>query len=601
MHAGSRMSERQFRLILVGCGAMAALPLILLGFPSQAHDTITHLRWSHNFANGFWAGTLYPRWLPDLNFGCGSPAFFYYPPVPYWASSLFAPLAGLAGPEAAAWRALGWASSLGLILSGQTAYGCFRALTSPIRACVMAAVYMIAPYHLSIDLLERAAYAEFWAFAWMPLAFEGLIRLAKDGGWAWEKLVCGLALLFMTHLPTTLIFMPFVLLFALAQGTRTYARAFGGIAAACGVAAAFLVPALTTQGSTNLRRDAFPYELTFFFPNMNLESPLFSMDGFNLRLLWSFVLLVLVWFICYGVAVCERLTWATGRDRMVWLGLGLVALLMMLPPGNVIYKLIPVFQWIQFAWRFLAPATLIICVLIIVFWPTRDSSHIHRVLHAATICGIAMFGICMAWMRYEVSTLAPADGLPNVQLNAKDVNEYLPCQGNIAAARDLSGQMGNSRTRILDGTAQLSVLTWEGRFLQLQVKAATAAQVLVRQFYYPGWTARTAENRELAVVPHKETGLLLLAAPRGEHALTVRLTAGPAEKTGWTVTLLTLAGCVFKWRAGRRRGERRDEGCELHETRELTGANEENQISSPVPNFAEPATPRETKITKGIG
>lgn len=541
----------QFRLILAGLGGVAALPLLLYGFTFHAHDTVCHLRWAHHFSAGFWSGTVYPRWLPDINFGCGSPSFFYYPPAPYWAASLFTPLAGTD------WQALGWASALGLILSGQAAYGCFRALAPSAPAFLVAALYLIAPYHLAIDLVERGAYAEFWAFVWMPLALGGLIRLTKDEPWAWEKLVFGLALLFMTHLPTTLTFMLFVLLFALSRGVRLYARACGAIVAACALAAVFLVPALTTQGYTNLRRNPFPYELTFFFPTLDLRAPLYSMDPFNQRLLWIFCGLAAVWLLCYALALVDRLTWGTGRMRLTWLALGLIVMLMMLPVSNLVYRLIPVFQWIQFSWRFLAPATLVFCVLLIVFWPGPRSSRLRWAAHGIAIAALMFSGWLMAAVQYERAGLLPSarsgQDAHSTNLDARDANEYLPRQADLAAARE---QMGESRARILQGAGEVSVLEWQARRIRLRVEAAGSAEVVVRQFYYPGWTGTTAGGQPLGVEPDPKTGLIRLRVPEGERTVALRLVAGPAEKAGWAITLLTIvglaAGPLFKLRRARR-------------------------------------------------
>ena len=198
---------------------MAALPSHIVWFSVPgAMTACCALRWLHHFSAGFWSGTYTRGRSRTSTLAAAAPASFIILPCRFGAGSLFAPLVGLAGTEAVDWRALSWASSLGLVLSGQTAYGCFRAFSSPTRAFVGAVLYMIAPYHLAIDLLERAAYAEFWAFVWMPLALGGVIRLMKNEPWAWEKTTCGLALLYMTHLPGTLVFMPFVLLFACAQG-----------------------------------------------------------------------------------------------------------------------------------------------------------------------------------------------------------------------------------------------------------------------------------------------------------------------------------------------------------------------------------------------
>ena len=34
-----------------------------------------------------WSGELYPRWLLGMNSGFGSPTFFVYGPLPYYAAA----------------------------------------------------------------------------------------------------------------------------------------------------------------------------------------------------------------------------------------------------------------------------------------------------------------------------------------------------------------------------------------------------------------------------------------------------------------------------------------------------------------------------------
>jgi hypothetical protein len=46
-----------------------------------------------------------------------------------------------------------------------------RRFASETAAIVGAVVYLASPYHLTVDLYMRAAFAEFWAFVWMPLIY----------------------------------------------------------------------------------------------------------------------------------------------------------------------------------------------------------------------------------------------------------------------------------------------------------------------------------------------------------------------------------------------------------------------------------------------
>ena len=76
-------------LILALASALLVLPVWLQG-GTQGHDLFHHLLSGHYFARQLWQGELYPRWLMAMNGGFGSPTFFFYPPLPYYVSALFA-------------------------------------------------------------------------------------------------------------------------------------------------------------------------------------------------------------------------------------------------------------------------------------------------------------------------------------------------------------------------------------------------------------------------------------------------------------------------------------------------------------------------------
>ncbi|MFM5280568.1 hypothetical protein ACK30K_10770 [Aeromonas caviae] len=115
--------------LLLAC-ALLMLPLWWQG-GSQGHDLFHHLLSGHYFARQLWQGELYPRWLMAMNGGFGSPTFFFYPPLPYYVSALFA------GPGAHSQQAiypLLGSATLALLLSGVFAYLWLRATTPPGRA-----------------------------------------------------------------------------------------------------------------------------------------------------------------------------------------------------------------------------------------------------------------------------------------------------------------------------------------------------------------------------------------------------------------------------------------------------------------------------------
>ena len=77
---------------VIGCGFILSLPVLITGFPALTHDGRVHEVWYTNFAAQFWSGDLYPRWLQNVDMGLGGPTFFFYPPTPFFITSLFQPI-----------------------------------------------------------------------------------------------------------------------------------------------------------------------------------------------------------------------------------------------------------------------------------------------------------------------------------------------------------------------------------------------------------------------------------------------------------------------------------------------------------------------------
>ncbi|MGL6323033.1 hypothetical protein ACSZMP_07810 [Aeromonas rivipollensis] len=113
-----------------GAGQRAPGAATLAAGGTQGHDLFHHLLSGHYFARQLWQGELYPRWLMAMNGGFGSPTFFFYPPLPYYVSALFA---GPAAPAQQAIYPLLGSATLALLLSGAFAYLWLRATTPPGR------------------------------------------------------------------------------------------------------------------------------------------------------------------------------------------------------------------------------------------------------------------------------------------------------------------------------------------------------------------------------------------------------------------------------------------------------------------------------------
>src|SRR5262249_27623632 len=141
--------------------------------------------------------------------------FFVYAPVPYWIASLITPFARWFPGRPPAFIELSISALLALWLSGIASYFWLRRFSGETAAIAGAVVYMGSPYHLVVDMYMRAALAEFWSFAWMPLVLyftDGALRKKR---YALIGLAVSYALLVTTHLLTTLMFSTVPIAYAL--------------------------------------------------------------------------------------------------------------------------------------------------------------------------------------------------------------------------------------------------------------------------------------------------------------------------------------------------------------------------------------------------
>ncbi|UZW55100.1 hypothetical protein NUH86_16760 [Sphingobium sp. JS3065] len=226
--------------ILALVAALILLPTFLLG-PGFSHSVTYNYVWTSQFGTEIAKGNLYPRWLPGSFEGLGSPAFYFYPPIAFWIAGAF-DAGGLS-----TLAAINMAAFLTLLLSGITMYHWLSGRgTYPLIGAIL---YMAAPYHL-LDFYVRGALAEFTAFIWYPLIALAIVRLPERRGIV--LLTLSYAGLVLTHLPMAMLTGFFLIAPLGAYKIWHDRRAIWPLvisgALAVGLAAFYLVPALTMQG-----------------------------------------------------------------------------------------------------------------------------------------------------------------------------------------------------------------------------------------------------------------------------------------------------------------------------------------------------------------
>ncbi|MCA1566358.1 MAG: hypothetical protein LC803_12110 [Acidobacteria bacterium] len=575
------MNKRKLLAPLLVCasGLLLTAPLLLYGAPTGG-DAIFHTMWHANFSSQLLAGDLYPRWLLDMNGGLGSPVFFFYAPLPYYITALFTPLL----PGGAYGLAhVGASLSLALVASGLTTYLWLKETTDEISALAAAVVYMLAPYHLGVDLYTRVAFAEVWAFVWMPLTLYFVRRLMTTTAGAFPYALTGLALgyaaLITTHLPTTLIFSLIPPCYALrASAPRQRMRALlltaGGMSLGIGLACVYLLPALATQESVSLG-DLLPefyHRRWLQLTNLNRR----ELDG---RITLA-VLTTAIVTACAAILACRRsgnddAAAAVGdasdhpckRERTFWIVVALGCLLLMTPVSGFVWRLVKPLQSIQFPWRFNA----VLCVAAAALAAPAARTLQRRASRGALNLALLVVAVALVvyWVFFTHSIArraqpqwrgdAPTLDADFVKRYARmrDAPEYRPA----TAASTQAGAFDELMSRIcrageqpakvctVAGEGEIAVERWTPGEIELRVATVSGVAFDVTQFHYPGWAAYL-DGRRHPLEPSRPDGLLHLDVPAGEHRIILRLRHTAAVDAGIIVSAASVI-LLLSWVAAR--------------------------------------------------
>lgn len=206
--------NRRVHIILLVISVMAlTYPFLVKGL-IEGHDRLAHLAYQHFFDEQIAGGDLYPRWMPGLNMGHGSPIFFVQYPLPYYVAW------GLGHVIPNHWgvytetHTQGLAVVLAATLGALFTYAWCSTFVDGLSAMVASLVFITLPYFFSVDLYLRIPIGEFWALTTMPLSFYFVERRSAVPGRSLAGLALAFALLLLSHLFTAVLAVPVLLVYA---------------------------------------------------------------------------------------------------------------------------------------------------------------------------------------------------------------------------------------------------------------------------------------------------------------------------------------------------------------------------------------------------
>jgi hypothetical protein len=548
-------------LLVLILAFFAATPFLTRpGLPHQT-DAELHVYRAAELGHALRAGVFYPRWAPDLYYGYGYPIFNYYAPLTYYLANLFdlLPGVGIVGGTKAVFV-------LGFVIASLGAYLLGRELFGPAAGILAAASFTFAPYVVFIDPHARGDLAEHFAVCLLPLTFYAFLRLMSgvgDRGALLGSVLTLAALVFSHNLLGLVVSIGLLLpywVWKVVFGAE-HGRAGWGIlvfALAAAVIAFFWLPALLERGAIKLEvigSGHFDFQKHFLsLGELLAPSRIFDLGAtapryrYNLGLAqWLLALLAL------GALLRSRTPSRQALLYFVLTGLGLVFL--MLPASAVIWERIPVMPYLQFPWRLLGSANLMLAVCAASGATLLPDGRWRSPILAAMLAAILLLALPMlyppAWAP-DFGPTAPQDIVEWEQhsqaLGTTSTGDFLPVEAalvhmvpmpSLIESYSRLGPVDKVNRAVLPEGASVEIVEHGPLHDSFAISAPKEFVLRLYTFYFPGWRAYV-DGEEVEIEIAGPEGFITLWAPQGEHNVLVRFEDTPPRTAGWIISAVGL-------------------------------------------------------------
>lgn len=526
-----------FLVAMSACG-----PMIFFG-ASEGHSIVNNTLWLQHFSEELRQGEIYPRWLMNINHGEGSPAFYYYAPLPFYIISIPA----LISPTSSLSLDLAWGEILLLGLSGSSFFIYARRRFDPAASLVGGIVYMLLPYHFETDLWIRQDLGELTGYVWMPLILLFSDTLLAGSRTAAAGLAIVYCLMILSHLPSALLFSICLAGYVLVQiplkrAGRTLLHFAGALSVGVLLSGEYLGPALFSQQYVHMDAIWVPrndFHGWFFPPTAwaKAEGHYPFMNRLFIEALLTVFLFALTWLAALYHAIPRRIRIFSGSLMLLS-----VAAFLMSSASAIVWEYAPFLWKVQFPWR-LSLVLDLSAAIGALHAAHRMFSGFHRgaTLSLALLVSILIWCTATADLR---SILTPylqpgiAKELDSQIKGDLELPEYATrwTPGGFEKTADLTTQ--RAPLTLIGTSGSLTVTRWRPRYIAFEAQLSQPTRITVRQFYFPNWQATDDAGHSLPLSADPSTGLLIVQLPAGHNHVNLILRSLQTEQIGWLVTLL---------------------------------------------------------------
>ncbi len=476
------------------------------------------------------------RWAADLRYG--EPIFNFYAPLPYY---LGVPIHLLGFNFIWVAKILFILSS---ILSAITMYILIEKLFGSRAAYFSAVLYTYAPYR-AVDMYVRGSLSETWAFVFFPLIFYTSWQLREKVSLKRTVfLALSLAGLFLTHNVTTLMFLPFLLLWWIylilkKKQWKVMSYLIGGFILGLGLSAFFLLPAVFERdliqtkylivGYFNFRAH-FVALFQFFSTFWGYGSSLWGIDDGL-----SFQVGLVNWAIL-GLAVLLGIVERKNKKSiglLLFLGVSFIlSLFLQHNKSAFVWEAFPLMAFIQFPWRFLA---------ISIFIASIAGGVITPYLNKFKIIYFILIGLAIV---STVGYFRPKEYVDDIFFG-KFLNKEKMHQGTDLTKDYLPIWVQTTDDKVFDypkaedGKIENVSFDKKTAFAYAKVNVLTDSVIVAPITYFPGWNVSTNEKNIDLEKPSPQ-GLIRFRLPKGEYNLRFEFKDTPVRIFGNYVSLISI-------------------------------------------------------------
>lgn len=538
----------------------AVKPLFAPGFFSIHDDT--QVARVYEMGKALTDGMFPVRWVKDLGYGYGYPIFNFYAPFSYYFGSIF----NLVGLDAL--LATKIMMGTGIILAGIFMYLLARELWGEIGGSTSSLFYTYAPYH-AVDIYVRGDVAEFWAYAFIPLAFYGFLKAYKEKEWKYIVIgAFGFSGVMLSHNLTAMMITPFLfflLFFLLLVDTKEKIGStfyflitlFFGLS----ISAFYWAPALFELKFTNVLSQiggGADFRSHFVCVMQLWQSPWGfggsapgCVDGISLKIgkLHTTVSLVVIVFLIISLQYRKfKNLFSKSSYQIIFVIFSVfafvISVFLTLEISKPIWEFIPVMAFFQFPWRFLLVISFFSSILAGFFvWiiqkAEKDIIKLDKanfVIVSAAIFTLIFFNsklfIPQSYLYKKSSDYTNSLSLKWTTSRISD--EYMPKNFIKPSIKD---DVVKNQIVAQDKSTKVLFQSSETNKIHANVSSEEKTKIKVNLAFFPGWNVFVDNKKSMLEATNKG---FFVNTPSGDHALDIFFVQTPVEKFATSISLASL-------------------------------------------------------------